>query len=63
MPLGVGWEPATHVGPSLPDWANSVRMRGSVWRGTPVVFPRQVRPKGECLVIVAKPGERLQGER
>lgn len=66
VPLGVGSEPATHARPSLPDWANSVGMRGSVclpWNpGTRLVFPRQVRPKGERLVMVAKPGERLQGE-
>lgn len=46
MLLGVGLEPATHVRPSLPDWANNVGMRGSVCRGIlPWFFPGRCVPK------------------
>ena len=70
MPPGSGCEPATHTRPSPPDWANSVGMRGCVCRGilpqpptgAATVSPRQVGPKGKCLVIGAKPCERLQGD-
>lgn len=66
VPLGVASEPAVHARPALPYWANSVGTRGPACRGIlsqpPTGAAALFSPAGECLVIVAKPSERLQGE-